>query len=309
MSSRKSAASTGSRPGLACALILIVSMLPTWAAASTLSIAGSPSTSIVAAHYYSFQPSAYNTSGRTLVFAVSGKPSWASFNSASGRISGTPLIANVGTTFGIVVSVSNGLQRAALPGFAVKVLPLPKIAPTISGTPAATVVVPLAYSFQPAAKDSNGLRLAFGITNKPSWLSFDGSTGRLYGTSSPAVIGTYSNIGIVVYDGYQKAMLPAFAITVKPTAGVPTSPTGSVTLSWTPPTENTDGSSLTDLAGYNIYYGTTATNLVSKDHIGNPGLANYVIEGLIPGRWYFEMAAYSAIGSESAHTQIVSIQQ
>jgi putative Ig domain-containing protein len=309
MSSRKSAASTGSRPGLAYALISIILMLPTWVEASTLSISGSPSTSIVAANYYSFQPSTYNTAGRTLVFAVSGKPSWAYFNSTSGRIYGTPLTANVGTTFGIVVSVSNGLQRAALPGFAVKVLPLPKIPPTLSGTPAATVVVPLAYSFQPTAKDPNGLRLAFGISNKPSWLNFDSSTGRLYGTSSTAAIGTYSNIGIVVYDGYEKAVLPVFAITVKPTAGVPTSPTGSVTLSWTPPTDNTDGSALTNLAGYNIYYGTTATNLTSKDQIGNPGLANYVIEGLVPGRWYFEMTAYGATGVESSRTQIVSILQ
>jgi hypothetical protein len=307
---QKLAATAGLRPGSACALIAIVLLSPTWvAAASTLSISGSAPTTVVAAHYYYFQPSAYNPSGKKLTFAVGGKPSWAVFNSATGGLYGTPLVANVGTTSGIVVSVSNGVKRAALAPFAVKVLPLSNVPPTISGTPAATVVVPLAYSFQPAAKDANGLRINFGISGKPSWLAFDGPTGRLYGTSSPAVIGTYSNIVITAYDGYAKAVLPAFTITVTATAGVPTSPANAVTLTWTPPTANSDGSALTDLAGYNIYYGTTATNLTTKDTVGNPGLADYVIEGLASGRWYFELTAYNTVGVESARSQVVSIMQ
>jgi hypothetical protein len=304
---QKLAAAAGLCRGSACALIPIVLLSPTWVeAASTLTISGSAPTTVVAAHYYTFQPSTSNPSGRKLTFAVYDKPSWAQFDSASGRLAGTPLAANVGTTYSIVVSVSNGVQRVALAPFAVKVLSLPNTPPTISGTPGATVVVPMAYSFQPTGTDPNGLRLTFGVWNKPSWLGFDGSTGRLYGTSTTGGIGTYPNIVITAYDGYAKAVLPAFAITVKAT-GVPTSPTGSVNITWTPPTENTDGSALTNLAGYDIYYGTTATELTAVDHVGNPGISDYVIEGLAPGRWYFAMKAYNVNGSESPSTQVVSL--
>ena len=61
---------------------------------------------------------------------------------------------------------------------------------------------------------------------------------------------------------------------------------GSATLSWTPPTQNTDGSALTNLAGYRILYGTSASALTQTIEIANPGLATYVVTGLSSGNWY-----------------------
>ena len=87
--------------------------------------------------------------------------------------------------------------------------------------------------FAPTASDANGYPLTFTITGKPSWATFDASSGRLSGTPSGADVGTYSNIRIAVSDGSASTNLAAFAIQVVGTA------TGSATLTWQPPTGNT----------------------------------------------------------------------
>lgn len=276
-------------------------------------LSGTPVTSVTAAHYYSFQPGAVDSAGKKLVFAVVNKPSWAQFDSTSGRLYGTPLPqTNVGTFSNIAISASDGTSSARLAPFSITVLPLPSTPPVISGTPATTVTPGQAYSFQPSARDPNGLRLTFGISNKPAWAGFNSATGALSGTPAAASVGTYSNIVITAYDGYTKAVLPAFSIVVQnssssgslPPAG--SSTTGSATLSWTPPTETTVGTPLTNLAGYHIYYGTTPS-LGKSVNLANPGLTRYVLSGLTAATWYIQMTAYDSAGMESLPTAVESI--
>jgi hypothetical protein len=314
MSSIKHSASIRTRLGIHFALTSIALLSSHGVEAATaLSITGSPAPSVVAAHYYYFEPSAHSPAGSKLTYSVSNKPSWAQFDAATGRLAGTPAPASVGTYANIVVSVSEGGQHATLPAFAVKVLALANKAPVISGTPAGSVTALQSYSFQPTASDPNGLRIVFGIWNKPTWLSFDTITGRLSGTAPAANVGVYSSIVITAYDGYSKAVLPAFAITVKAQASsVPPPPppvltSASVTVSWSPPIQNSDGSPLTNLAGYRVYYGTTATNLNFSVTLANPGLVRDVIENLAPATWYFAMTAYNTNGLESARTGTESI--
>ena len=77
--------------------------------------------------------------------------------------------------------------------------------------------------------------------------------------------------------------------------------TGSVILSWQPPTQNADGSPLRDLAGYNIYVGTGTGNYdVQEIRLDNPGLTTYVVENLRPGTYYFAATAVNSSGMESA---------
>jgi hypothetical protein len=282
-----------------------------WAGAVTaLRISGAPALSIEAAHYYAFDPSAQGPAGSKLSFAVSNKPSWAQFDATTGRLFGTPPPANAGSYPNIVISVSDGSQRASLAPFAVKVLPLANNPPQISGTPAASVTAPSAYAFQPTAKDPNGFRIGFGIWNKPAWLTFDSTTGRLSGTAGTANVGVYPNIVITVYDGYFKASLPAFGITVKAAVAsapppVPTPTTA--TVSWTPPAQNSNGTPLTNLAGYHVYYGTTQSNLNQSVTLANPGLTRYVIENLTPATWYFAITAYNSAGVESPLSGVDSL--
>ena len=91
---------------------------------------------------------------------------------------------------------------------------------------------------------------------------------------------------------------------------VPVNPVGidSMTLSWTPPTQNSDGSALTDLAGYNIYYGNESGNYGIIIKIDNPGIAIYVVENLTPNTYYFVITAFNRIGAESDFSNEVSIQ-
>ena len=158
-----------------------------------------------------------------------------------------------------------------------------------------------AYSFTPTASDPDSDTIAFGIANRPAWATFDTATGRLSGTPTAADVGTTSNIVISVSDGRGgNATLPAFSITVVSTT------TGSATLTWTAPTENDDGSALTNLAGYRIRYGTAPTALTQTVQVANAGLTTYVVDNLAQGTWYFSMTAYTSTGLESMPTNVVS---
>ncbi len=81
----------------------------------------------------------------------------------------------------------------------------------------------------------------------------------------------------------------------------------TATLTWDPPTQNTDGSALTNLAGYTIYYGTASGNYTHSIQLTNPGLAAYVIDGLVAGTtYYFAIAATTNTGLMSALSSEVS---
>ena len=257
-------------------------------------ITGTPPGAVAVGQAYSFTPSASDPDGQALTFSVTNKPSWANFNTSTGRLSGTPAAGNVGSTSNIVISVTDGAASASLPAFAISVIAA-NAAPTISGTPTTSVTVGQAYSFTPTASDPEGQTLTFSITNKPSWASFNPSTGRLSGTPAAGNVGTTSNIVISVSDGTASASLPAFSITVN-SAVTP----GTAELSWTRPTKNEDGSTLTDLAGYKIRYGLSASSLTQIVDVTGATVTTAVIEGLSTGTWYFSIASVTSTGIESA---------
>ena len=262
-------------------------------------IGGTPAAVVTESATYNFLPSAADPDGDTLSFSVTNKPSWATFNGATGRLSGTPSASDVGTYSNIRISVSDGSLSANLPAFSISV-EAGNRAPTISGSPATSVATNEAYTFTPNASDPDGDSISFSISGKPSWATFNGSTGRLSGTPSASDVGTYSNIRISVSDGSLSANLPAFSITVQDVQ------TGSATLSWTPPTQNEDGSPLNDLKGYKIQYGKSASNLDSVLDIPNPGISSAVVENLSPATWYFAVKAYNDANVESALSNIAS---
>ena len=78
---------------------------------------------------YSFQPSATDADGDTLSYSISGKPTWASFSSRTGRLSGTTPTTS-GTYSNIVISVSDGTASASLPAFSIQA----QAAPVQSGS-------------------------------------------------------------------------------------------------------------------------------------------------------------------------------
>jgi hypothetical protein len=172
--------------------------------------------------------------------------------------------------------------------------------PTIAGMPDRSVREGESYDFRPSASDADGDDLRFEIKRKPAWARFDPSTGRLWGTPDASDAGAFEGIEIRVTDGRATAALGPFSIAVNQFEA------GSATLSWNPPTENRNGTVLTDLAGYRIYFGRSPASLNSRIELDNPGLARYVIENLSPAKWYFAMTAVNRRGIESRRSRIVS---
>ena len=278
-----------------------------WRRHDNVTISGSPSTTITAGQGYSFTPAATDSYGRTLVFAISNQPAWATFSTSSGQLSGTPAAASVGTYSNIVIAVSDGLKSATLPAFAVQVLtnqatssPPP---PTISGTPPTSDVAGSTYSFQPTASGPSGMTLSFSVQNKPAWANFSIATGLLAGTPASTQTGTYGNIIVSVSDGQASSALPAFSITVT----APTTTTGTATVSVTPPAQNSDGSPLTNLAGMRVYYGTSPTSLSQQIQLASTTPTTYTVGNLASGTWYFGATAYTTAGTESALSPVVTV--
>jgi hypothetical protein len=245
---------------------------------------------------------AYAADGDTLQFSIRNKPAWATFNTSTGRLSGTPATTDAGIYAQIAISVSDGTVSASLPAFSIQVTtPLDtNTPPTLSGSPTTTVPAGSVYSFMPSGSDADGDTLAFSIQNKPAWASFNSTNGALTGTPSATSAGTYSNIVISVSDGTNSASLPTFSITVNQVSN------GTATLNWTAVTQNTNGTPLTNLSGYRVHYGTAANNMSTVITIANPTVNTYIATNLSSGTWYFGVTAYASDGSESALSNIGS---
>ena len=260
-------------------------------------ISGSPTDSVAVGSSYSFTPSATDPEGDALTFAITAIPAWSTFDAATGRLSGTPAETNVGTYQNIVISVSDGEFSTSLPAFAITVSSnATNSSPQISGAPVTSVNAGSDYTFTPTATDPDGDMLSFSVTGLPSWARFDAASGRVSGTPLDGDVGTYANIVISVSDGQLSESLAPFTITVNAVS------LGSVTLNWTPPTQNTDGTLLTDLAGYNIYWGTSAGNYPNSVTINNASISTYVVENLATGTYEFVATSFNTAGVESGYS-------
>jgi hypothetical protein len=300
----RASSAAGVRGFLSAAAIVLGCAVSGIADAAAPRISGSPPTTVRVNSYYKFIPTASDpdTATNKLRFTIANKPAWAGFSAYTGTLYGTPTAS--GTWSNIRITVSDGSASAALPAFAISTSgsggSTGNRPPTISGSPLTSVAVGNAYSFRPTASDPEGRPLTFSISNRPSWASFNTSNGTLSGTPVAANVGSYSNIVIRASDGAASTALPAFAVTVASVGN------GSATLTWTPPTRNTDGSSLTNLAGYRIYYGTSSNSLNRTVQIANPGVASYVVGSLTPATWYFSVRSYTTAGAESPGSNMAS---
>lgn len=279
------------------ALALLVSMV-----AQATSISGTPPTAVTVGKPYSFTPSLTSPSTCSSCFRIRALPSWATFSAQTGTLSGTPTAAGVWSNIRIYARVN--ASRVSLAPFTITAnVAAPAAAPAaalkISGSPPGSTLVGSYFSFTPTVLASAGAALAFTITNKPAFAAFNASTGLLSGT--PAAAATYSNIGIAVSDGNASASLTPFTLAVTAPA------LGMATLDWSIPTLNTDGSALTDLVGYHVYYGLSSAALIHQVSIASPATTQASIEQLTTGTWYFAISDYNRAGVESAKSAVVSL--
>lgn len=217
------------------------------------------------------------------------------------------LVATLSSIVAISGCKSGGGQTASAAAATSSVAPAgtaPNQAPTISGSPGASVVAGQKYTFVPVAADPEGDSLGFSIENRPAWATFDTATGRLTGTPAASNVGAFADIRISVSDGKATTALSAFALTVAATSTGASA--GAATLSWVAPTENTDGTALTNLAGYRIHYGTNADALTQEVSINTTGTTTYMITDLAPATYYFAIKAVTTSGVESSLSSVAS---
>lgn len=172
--------------------------------------------------------------------------------------------------------------------------PLPQNrAPTISGSPPASVVQDFSYSFTPSASDPDGDVLSFSASGLPNWADFDDTNGTVSGMPGVSDLGVHANIAISVSDGQASASLSPFTIDVVASSA------SNLPIAWTPPTQNADGSNLQDLAGYRIRWGTQSGVYSNMVDVNDPTVSSYLIENLVPGTYFVVVSAFDTTDNES----------
>lgn len=115
-----------------------------------------------------------------------------------------------------------------------------------------------------------------------------------------ADVAVYPETVISVSDGQATSSLAPFSISVTDSAP------GSVTLSWTAPITNADGSMLNDLAGYIVYWGAVPGVYTRFEPIDSSGVTSYVLSNLPSGTYHFVIVAVDLVGNESAYSNAFS---
>jgi hypothetical protein len=175
----------------------------------------------------------------------------------------------------------------------------------VSDSVSVTVAAPLptlSFSASPSTVSQNGSTTldwsstdATGCTASGDWSGSKGGSGA-------------ETINSMIIDSQFTLDCSGAGGTVNDTVNVAVvlSNNGTALLSWVPPTENTDGSTLTDLAGYKVYYGTSSGSYGAPITINDPGLSSYMVENLGISDWFFVMTAFKSSGIESSYSNEVS---
>lgn len=129
---------------------------PSGSANRAPTITGTPPTALRAGEAYSFQPNAADADGDALTFSIQNRPAWATFSSATGRLTGTPGAGDVGQFSNVRISVSDGAAQASLGAFTIAVNQIAMGSVTLSWVPPTTNV-----DGSPAT-DLAGYRIYFG---------------------------------------------------------------------------------------------------------------------------------------------------
>lgn len=90
---------------------------------------------------------------------------------------------------------------------------------------------------------------------------------------------------------------------------VPVQASGQCTalLSWIAPTERTDGTPLTDLDAYRVYWGTATRNYPNMLTLGDENALTFNVTALTPGiRYFFAVTAIDTALRESAYSNEAS---
>ncbi len=174
---------------------------------------------------------------------------------------------------------------------------------TITVTNATLVSLAVTPANPSIAKGSNQQFTATGTFSDSTTQNLSAQVAWSSSTTSVATIGTSGSAAAIAVGSTTIAALSTLSGNISSSTML-TVTTGSATLAWNAPTTNTDGTPLTDLAGYKIYYGTSSGNYTSSVNIGN--VTSYTITNLSSGTYFFAMTTYDTSGIESSFSNELS---
>lgn len=173
-------------------------------------ISGIPTISSTAESLYSFTPTASDPNNDTLVFSINKDMAidipWATFDTATGIISGTPENADAGLYSDIIISVSDGAFTTSLTAFDLTIN-VNNTPPSISGFVIPVIAVDARgttkYNFVGVTSDIDGDVVSVTFThNKPDWATInDPVTGSFSGDLGIGDVGEYTDITLTATDG------------------------------------------------------------------------------------------------------------
>lgn len=166
----------------------------------SLTIFGEPPDQAIVDELYDFTPAIIDPLNGSLTFTVTNLPPWATFDPATGKLSGTPTVEDVGLHPAIVIGVTNGVESASLPTFEINVAANAEAfneEPIFDNPePPTTAAVGELYYYDPGLYDPEGTPLTVSAANLPAWLKLDPVTGIISGTPSAGDVGV--DVGIVL---------------------------------------------------------------------------------------------------------------
>ena len=124
------------------------------------------------------------------------------------------------------------------------------------------------------------------------------------GSSQTGSVGSGGSVVTTPSDGSSGSQVGSGTGSSGSTGGSATAKT--VNLQWQAPTENSDGSPLTDLKGYKIHYGTESQTYTGEISVDNPTVTTFLVDSLGAGKYYFAVTAYNKSGTESSPSDEVT---
>ena len=119
----------------------------------------------------------------------------------------------------------------------------------------------------------------------------------------------YQLLAITVLLALLSACGSQQSASTRTTSALSTTPVDGVSLAWSAPSTRTDGSylPLTELAGYRVYYGTTADDMAPLVDLNDIAITQYTVSNLPAGNYYFAVSVYDIDGLESGYSQVILI--
>ena len=202
-----------SSPGTVSVIVTPVNDAPT--------LTGTPSTSTNEDEPYSFIPTSSDIDGDPLTFSIQNKPSWATFSTATGALTGTPANQNVGTYSGITIAVTDGTVSQTLSPFNLTVVNV-NDPPTVSAVSQSMNEDSGALSITLSGSDDDGDSLTYSIASSPQ----NGTLGSVSGSTVTYTPTTHYNgtdtFTYTASDGTASSDSAVVTITVIPVNDDPT---------------------------------------------------------------------------------------